>query len=90
VQYSFSGRDPAVLHEKAALLRKGLFFCRELVNKVVVRFQTIIHGDDVENTNQLAQGGDVSDINDDEDVECNIFVTGSCVKAVVLPKMLRE
>ena len=69
MQYSFSGSDPAVLHGKVALLRKGLFFCREQVKKAVVRFQTILHGDDVENTDQLAQGGDVSDINDDEDVE---------------------
>lgn len=34
-----------------------------------MRFQTILHGVDVENTNQHAQSGDVSDINDDEDVE---------------------
>ena len=69
MQYSFSGSDPAVLHGKVALLRKGLFFCREQVKKAVVRFQTILHEDDVENTDQLAQGGDVSDINDNEDVE---------------------
>ena len=46
-----------------------MFFCQEQVKKAVVRFQTILHADDVENTDQLAQGGDVSDINDDEVVE---------------------
>lgn len=65
----FSGSDPAVLNGKVALLNKGLFFCQEQVKKAVVQFQTILHGDDVESTDQPAQGGDVSDINDDEDVE---------------------
>ena len=67
MRYSYSGSDPAVLHAKVALLRKGLFFCREQVKKAVPRFQKILRGDDVESTDQLAQGGDVSDINDDED-----------------------
>ena len=66
MKYSFSRSDPAEFHCKVALLRKGVSFCREQVKKAVVRFQTILHGDDVENTDQLAQAGDVSDINDDE------------------------
>ena len=55
------------MHAKVALLRKGLFFCREQVKKAVPRFQNILRGDGVESTDQLAQGGDISDINDDED-----------------------
>ena len=31
-----------------------------------MRFQTILHVADVENTDQIAQGGDVSDINDND------------------------
>lgn len=51
----FSGSDPAVLNGKVALLKKGLFFCREQVKKAVVQFQTILHGDDVESTDQPAK-----------------------------------
>ena len=83
MQYSCPGSDPAVLHAKVALLRKGLFFCQEQVKKAVLRFQNILHGDDVENTDQLAQGGDISDINDGEDV--NSDGSGDEAEAYDLP-----
>lgn len=53
---------------KVALLRKGLFFCREQLKKAVISFQKILH-DDVNLNDILTEDGDVSDNSEDEDAD---------------------
>lgn len=63
MKYSCPENESAVIQGKVALLRKGLCFCREQVKKGVVSFQKVLHGDNVNISDGVAQG----DISDDED-----------------------
>ncbi|KAJ7337885.1 hypothetical protein OS493_008043 [Desmophyllum pertusum] len=68
VKYSCSKNDPAVINGKVALLKKGLFFCREQVQKAMIGFQEILHGNIVNITEILADG-DESNNSGDENVD---------------------
>ncbi|KAJ7349533.1 hypothetical protein OS493_038720 [Desmophyllum pertusum] len=68
VKYSCSKNDPAVINGKVALLKKGLFFCREQVQKAMIGFQEILHGNNVNITEILADG-DESNNSGDENVD---------------------
>ena len=51
MKYSCSTNDPVLIQGKVALLKKGLFFCREQVRKAIASFHKVLHGDGNESDN---------------------------------------
>jgi len=71
VKYSCSTNDPVLIQGKVALLKKGLFFCREQVRKAVASFHKVLHGDNANISEELVGDGNESDNNDHVDDDCD-------------------
>lgn len=67
MKYSCSESDPLLIQSKVALLKKGLFFCREQAKKAIASFHKVLHGDNANVTDELSGDGNESDNNEDED-----------------------
>ncbi|XP_067026653.1 uncharacterized protein [Acropora muricata] len=69
-KYSCSESRPDLLQGKAALLKKGLVFCRDQVKKATSSFQKIIRGDNSNITDPPTYAGDdETDHSDDDNVD---------------------